>query len=49
LVEALPRGCIRGYGIVKFNEEQDAKAAVEELHMTEVEGRNITVRFDRYG
>lgn len=39
----------RGYGIVKFNEKEDAERAIEEMHMSEMDGRNVMVRYDRYG
>jgi len=42
-------GRSRGYGVVKFEDKESAERAVEEMHMTELDGRNIMVRYDRYG
>jgi len=42
-------GRSRGYGVVKFDNKEKAEQALETLHMTELDGRNIMVRYDRYG
>jgi len=41
-------GRSRGYGIVRFDTEEDAAAALV-LNGSEVEGRSIVVRYDRQG
>ncbi|KAK9822639.1 hypothetical protein WJX81_002257 [Elliptochloris bilobata] len=41
-------GRSRGYGLVRFYTLQDAQAAIEKFHGTELEGRTLTVRLDKY-
>eukprot|EP00210_Caulerpa_lentillifera_P001849 g1778.t1 len=42
-------GRSRGYGVVKFSDNEDAKRAIMDLHGTQLDGRTVSVRFDRYG
>lgn len=37
----------QGYGLVRFYTLQDAQAAIEKFHGTELEGRTLTVRLDK--
>ena len=37
----------QGYGLVRFTSAQDAQAAIEKFHGTELEGRTLTVRLDK--
>jgi hypothetical protein len=48
---ALTAGLARrqGYGLVRFCSAQDAQAAIEKFHGTELEGRTLTVRLDKCG
>jgi RNA recognition motif-containing protein len=39
----------RGFGTVRFETPEEAQAAVEAMNNTEIDGRVITVRIDRYG
>jgi len=41
-------GKSRGFGTVRFTSKEDADAACAKLNNTDVEGRTITVRLDRY-
>ena len=41
--------CHRGYGVVKFEQQEDAEKAISSTHMTDLDGRTVMVRFDRYG
>lgn len=41
-------GKSRGFGTVRFQTKEDADAACNKVNNTEVEGRTITVRLDRY-
>lgn len=41
----LPR---RGFGVVRFGSKEDAEAACAKLNNTQVEGRTISVRIDRF-
>lgn len=38
---------MQGYGLVRFTSAQDAQAAIEKFHGTELEGRTLTVRLDK--
>jgi RNA recognition motif-containing protein len=38
----------RGFGTVRFASKEDAEAACNKLNNTELEGRTITVRLDRF-
>ena len=38
---------VQGYGLVRFTSAQDAQAAIEKFHGTELEGRTLTVRLDK--
>ncbi len=40
--------CCRGFGTVRFSTMEDANAACEKLNNTDLEGRTITVRLDRF-
>jgi RNA recognition motif-containing protein len=41
-------GKSRGFGTVRFFDRRDAEAACSKLNNTEIEGRTITVRLDRF-
>ena len=41
-------GRSRGYGTVRFSTEEEAARAIATLNGTEVDGRIITVRMDKY-
>ena len=41
-------GKSRGYGIVKFKNEENANLAIEEMNNSFVNGRQISVRFNKY-
>jgi len=41
-------GRSKGFGTVRFNTKEDAEDACAKLNNTEVDGRTITVRLDRY-
>ena len=38
----------KGFGTVCFTTKEEAEAAIERFHETEVEGRKISVRIDQY-
>jgi len=38
----------RGFGTVRFTNKEDAEAACTTLNNTDLEGRTITVRLDRF-
>lgn len=42
-------GRSRGYGTVAFNSQPEAQAGITAVHGTELEGRTLTVRLDRFG
>ena len=39
--------CAQGYGTVRFGSQEDAQKAVEDHHGTDLEGRTLTVKFDK--
>jgi len=41
-------GRSRGYGTVGFKTTEEAQAAIEKVHGTELEGRTLTVKLDRF-
>ena len=41
-------GRSRGYGTVRFSTAEAASAAIEAKHGTELEGRTLTVKLDRF-
>ena len=41
-------GRSRGYGTVRFTTVESATAAIEGKHATELEGRTLTVKLDRF-
>lgn len=41
-------GRSRGYGTVRFETAEAAQAAISKVHGTELEGRTLTVRLDRF-
>ena len=41
-------GRSRGYGTVRFTTVEAANAAIEGKHATELEGRTLTVKLDRF-
>lgn len=41
-------GRSRGYGTVGFSTVEEAQAAIEKVHGTELEGRTLTVKLDRF-
>eukprot|EP00210_Caulerpa_lentillifera_P001889 g1817.t1 len=41
-------GRSRGFGTVRFSNEDDASSAIDNINGTEIDGRKITVRLDRY-
>lgn len=41
-------GQSRGFGVVRFASESDASAAIASMNGTEMDGREITVKLDRY-
>jgi RNA recognition motif-containing protein len=41
-------GRSRGYGTVGFSSVEEATAAIEKVHGTELEGRTLTVKLDRF-
>ena len=38
----------RGFGTVRFTTSEEADAACEKLNNTEIDGRAVTVRIDRF-
>lgn len=38
----------RGFGTVRFTTPQDAEAACQKLNNSQIEGRTISVRIDRF-
>lgn len=38
----------RGFGTVRFSTKEEADAAAEKLNNTQIEGRTVTVRIDRF-
>jgi Y-box-binding protein 1 len=43
-----PQGRSRGFGTVRFAKEEDAHAAIEQYDQKEFNGRQLTVRMDRF-
>ena len=41
-------GRSRGYGTVRFTSAEAANAAIEGKHATDLEGRTLTVKLDRF-
>ena len=41
-------GRSRGYGTVRFENAEAAQAAISKVHGTDLEGRTLTVRLDRF-
>ena len=41
-------GRSRGFGTVRYDSTEEAEAAINQLHNTEMDGRVITVRLDRF-
>lgn len=41
-------GRSRGYGLVRFEDEAGANAAIEQYHGRDLEGRTLTVKLDQY-
>lgn len=41
-------GRSRGYGTVKFTTTEAAQAAIDDHNNTELEGRRLTVKFDKF-
>lgn len=40
-------GC-RGFGTVRFSTKEEAEAAADKLNNTQIGGRTVTVRIDRF-
>lgn len=41
-------GRSRGYGTVRFATPEAAQAAIEQVHGSDLEGRTLTVKLDRF-
>ena len=41
-------GRSRGYGTVRFQTAEEAQAGIAKVHGTELEGRTLTVKLDRF-
>jgi RNA recognition motif-containing protein len=40
--------CSRGYGTVRYSTPEEAAAAIEQFNGTDLEGRTLSVRLDKY-
>lgn len=40
--------CSRGYGTVRYETAEEAQAAIEHFNGSELEGRTLSVRLDKY-
>ena len=40
--------CSRGYGTVRYETAEEAQSAIEQYNGTELEGRTLSVRLDKY-
>lgn len=39
---------VQGYGTVRFDSQESAAASIEKFHGTDLEGRTLTVKLDKY-
>lgn len=44
----VPEMLCRGFGTVRFSTKEEADAAAEKLNNTQIGGRTVTVRIDRF-
>ena len=40
--------CVQGYGTVRFTTKEDAEKAIADFHGTDLEGRALAVKIDKY-